>query len=340
MARILPALLLILLVALGCTPQQQTKAQSEKKASSDGFLAYENTDYGISASYPNNWAPTEQVEGIIVAFLSPTEGPADQFQENLNLVMNDLSDQDLDLEEYTSISLASLKKVYPEMVIEESGSATLGGTAAHKIVYTASAGNLNLKIMQVWTIKNEISYVWTYTAKEDAYAAYLGITQKMLDSFKITRNILQEVPQEKPAEEQNADKDNGAQVSASSKDANPAFVGSWRVYSERLFYDIGGAGSMAVPLTRPLEISKEGTWAFGDSKGTWEVSEITDADWTRWGISSYGPAKKMTLDGWNEATADGPIEESSGRVDFIWVIYHVEPPQVQNAGTVWLKFGH
>ena len=46
------------------------------------------------------------------------------------------------------------------------------------------------------------------------------------------------------------------------------------------------------------------------------------------------------LDNWNGGTADGPIEATGNAANFVWVIYHVEPPLVNNAGNVQTKFGH
>ena len=147
------------------------------------------------------------------------------------------------------------------------------------------------------------------------------------------------VPQILPPESSQTSKP--SQTSASTPEE---FVGSWRVYSERIYYDVGGAGALLSIAsgnapTQGLILSSGGKWEFGDSKGTWTVTEITDEDWSRWDVSPYGPTRKLVLDGWKGDTADGPVEEST-RVDFIWVIYHVEPPLVQNAGTIWMKFGH
>ncbi len=114
---------------------------------------------------------------------------------------------------------------------------------------------------------------------------------------------------------------------------------SWRVLSARIFYDQGGGGSLSTTITTRLELSDDGTWTFGSSSGTWDVSGITAGDWARWGIDSYGPTQKVVLEGWNGGTADGPIEESGGQVDFIWVIYPESPPAISAPGTVWMKFG-
>lgn len=118
----------------------------------------------------------------------------------------------------------------------------------------------------------------------------------------------------------------------------PKLVGEWRIYSETIFYDAGGSGG-AVPVTRLLELNSDGTWEFGDSKGSWSVSAVSEKDWVEWGVDSYGPTRKIVLSGWSGGEADGPIEEGEERIDFFWVIYRAEPPLVENPGQVQIKFG-
>ncbi|MBM3232652.1 hypothetical protein FJZ18_00600 [Candidatus Pacearchaeota archaeon] len=129
-----------------------------------------------------------------------------------------------------------------------------------------------------------------------------------------------------------------------SSDARDSFSGTWRVYSERLFYDEGGGGttlsaSTGTAVTQKLSLNVDGTWSYGESKGTWKTSSINDEDWKAWGIESYGPIRKIILEGWNKGTASGPVEVNMERVDFIWVLYRTGPPTVSKHGTVHLKFG-
>ncbi len=124
-----------------------------------------------------------------------------------------------------------------------------------------------------------------------------------------------------------------------SKIKNP-LEGSWRIFSERIYYDKGGAGALGTPVSRNLEITASNSWNFGDSKGTITIAQITEEDWKKWGIEKYGPTRKVIVNNWNKLVAEGPLEESTDRIDFIWIIYHVDPPLVQNPGTVWMKFGH
>ncbi|MBI3032780.1 hypothetical protein HYY69_04855 [Candidatus Woesearchaeota archaeon] len=114
-------------------------------------------------------------------------------------------------------------------------------------------------------------------------------------------------------------------------------VGSWRPFSEAIFYDNGG-NNWITPVSRRIELSSDGTWNFGTSTGTWSVAPITNSDWSVWKISSYGPTRKIILDGWNKGISSGPIEESGANIDFFWVIYHSD--MSMGPATIQMKFGH
>ena len=122
-------------------------------------------------------------------------------------------------------------------------------------------------------------------------------------------------------------------------DADPAFVDSWRAYSEYIYYDAGGSGGSDASAsgTTRLDLYADGSWQFGSSSGYWSIEPIAPSDWDRWGVSGYGPERKVVLQGWNGGAEGGPIEESAGYVDFVWVIYHVESP---DPGLIYIKFGH
>ncbi len=114
---------------------------------------------------------------------------------------------------------------------------------------------------------------------------------------------------------------------------------TWIAYSSRIDYD-GGRGSAVMPAGTQRLVIGGSHWQYGASSGTVKVSAITAADWTRWGVSSYGPTRKATFVGWNHGRADGPLEEEPGRVDFVWIMYRAKPPTVRWPATISLKFGH
>ncbi len=128
-------------------------------------------------------------------------------------------------------------------------------------------------------------------------------------------------------------------LTESSGSIEQALVGNWRVRYSRMFYDSGGGGDEGSSL-HSLVLGEDGTWSFSSSHGQWNVQVITDADWAKWNVTSYGPKKKIVLNNWSGKTVDGPIEETSEGPEFIWLIYHVEPPTVIDPGQIQTKFGH
>ena len=208
--------------------------------------------------------------------------------------------------------------------------------------------------------QNLTKYYWMGFGGAIVVLAIVGSIYFMLGS---SRNVpsnfdeseLPQLPSEEESETevpQLPDSNTGEEIQASGTSgdtaggsAESAFAGTWRVYSERLFYDEGGGGttlsaSSGTAVTQTLSLKSDGTYSYGDSKGTWSVSSVTDADWKSWGIESYGPTRKITLAGWNKGTASGPVEEESGTVNFLWALYKTGPPTTSKPGTVHMKFGH
>lgn len=293
-------------------------------------MTWSNADYGVSMQYPADWTANEDSQSVIVAFSSPLEGNDDAFAESVNIVMNDLSGQEITMEDYTELTLQALGETFPEAMITEASDTTLGGYPARMVVYDFNGQYGKLQALQIWTIKDEISYVVTYTALEENFDEYRPASEKMIDSL-----IISPIPSRIAAET----KETLTPVQDSNEDTAGA-AGKWRAYSEAIYYDNGGSNYLNRATTRQLILDTDGTWEFGASKGKWKIEAITDSDWEKWETSSYGPTRKIVLDGWNDSIGDGPIEESESRIDFLWLIYREEPPTVSPPGQIQIKFGH
>ncbi|MDP3741869.1 MAG: hypothetical protein Q8R15_00995 [Candidatus Micrarchaeota archaeon] len=122
---------------------------------------------------------------------------------------------------------------------------------------------------------------------------------------------------------------NASQASQNSNGFEAKLVDNWRSFSD-------------YTNTQVLELRGDNTWKLSSSSGRWRVENITAADWENWQIEPYGPEKKIILDGWNGAIADGPIEESDDktRVDFFWVIYLVNLDVYGEDRQAQVKYGH
>jgi hypothetical protein len=80
------------------------------------------------------------------------------------------------LAQYTDTQINST-----EGQILESNATTLGNLIAQEIVFT----NIGLKTLQVWTLKDDKVYTFTYVAEEDDYENDLQIAQRIIESFEI-----------------------------------------------------------------------------------------------------------------------------------------------------------
>lgn len=119
-----------------------------------------------------------------------------------------------------------------------------------------------------------------------------------------------------------------------------ASVGGWKVYQESHYYKRGGS-KFASPLVTQMNLHDDGTWDYKGYEGTWEVAEITESDWEKWGISNANFNKKLIFHGWPEGVdgiADGPIEDTSYGARYLWAVYNAEPPEVQESAQVWKRF--
>ena len=171
------------------TTKEKSQLLNQPTNNTNNMETYKNSDYGFEIKYPSDWQKNEQVEGVVVAFLSPKKNASDTFQENLNILVQDLSifpfNQSMTLSEFTNLSVELIKQSIPDSKILESITVNLSGSQAYKVVFTGGQGQYNLKWMQIGIIKDNKAYIISYTAMADKYDGFLETIQKMIDSFTI-----------------------------------------------------------------------------------------------------------------------------------------------------------
>ena len=152
----------------------------------DNFASYENIDNGIKMKYPDTWNKQEESNAItkeIVQFISPKESDTDGFQELV--IVSAEPTKDLTLDEFTKLSKQEIPKLDKNTKITEEGASTLAGKNGYKVVYRAKEGNLELKKMEVWTMKNNKAYSITYVAEAGKYEQFLPIVDKVIKSLEV-----------------------------------------------------------------------------------------------------------------------------------------------------------
>lgn len=189
---LIAGIVLIIVGAQQIAPSQNkqgllSKTEIEKQVSESQkeFVAYEHPQTKVRLSYPKNWTVAPDKDGSGVAF-SLYDGAV-----NLRFVSDDFSDkkEPVTLDEYSKVLMAQGKEEAGKQSVAiapvSDSAATLAGIPGHQWMYTVAIGDVNGRGMQVWTMKNNKSYVFTYTAANELFDPFTPVIQQMLKTIVI-----------------------------------------------------------------------------------------------------------------------------------------------------------
>ncbi|WP_293128166.1 serine/threonine-protein kinase [Microcoleus sp. bin38.metabat.b11b12b14.051] len=152
----------------------------------DRFTSYENLENSLKMKYPGNWdkqALSNAVSQEVVKFISPIQKDGDRFQEQVTVMVERSSNKTLD--DYTKSSKQEILKLDKNAKIVEDRESTLAEQSGHRVVYTTKQGDLDLKKLQVWTLKHDRAYLITYQAEAGKYEEFLPVVEKMIKSVEV-----------------------------------------------------------------------------------------------------------------------------------------------------------
>jgi hypothetical protein len=147
------------------------------------FLDFEDSVNGISLTYPSNWDVTEMGGGQLM-FSSPSNDAL------ILITFEDSIMEEVSLEGFTKTHIERMDKDVTFFRIQSESEGVLAGKPAHKIVYTGAqqlfgSELTELKGMQIWTVIEGRSYLFTYAALSDSYSRHLSTAEQMVSSLKI-----------------------------------------------------------------------------------------------------------------------------------------------------------
>ncbi|WGK70012.1 hypothetical protein P0082_03900 [Candidatus Haliotispira prima] len=147
------------------------------------WKSFAQNNYSIS--YPGDWELNNSgLMGTSLILLSPISSGQDQFRENINLLVHDLTGFNFDLYEYAEASESQIKAVTTDARILESRIIT--ATEApdyYKIIYTGKQGIHNLKFEQyIWVVEDK-AYILTLSCEEHQFDYYQTTGEQILNSF-------------------------------------------------------------------------------------------------------------------------------------------------------------
>jgi hypothetical protein len=178
MTKLLTTLLFFTLMACGQTPKSNTTTNETNPK----WKTFEGTNYSIQ--YPPEWELNQSGQmGSTFILSSPLESSQDQFTDNVNLLIQDLSGHNLDLDKYAEISEGQVKTMITNSTLIESKRIKTGSEEYHRMIYTGDQGIFHLKVEQYFWVRNGKAFVLTLTCEQDKFADYKGVGEAILNSF-------------------------------------------------------------------------------------------------------------------------------------------------------------
>jgi hypothetical protein len=164
----------LLLAAAGCSTPPAA-APSGRYADARGHF---------SIAPPPGWQTKQNPGGSGVAFLEPLQGPADDFRENINIVVAPWP-KDMGLAEYAKANDDDTTQRATDYEELESAVVSLNGQDARRTVFKHKVGALDLQVLCYLLVKDGRGYALICTAKADAYKDHEPIFERTCRTFRI-----------------------------------------------------------------------------------------------------------------------------------------------------------
>lgn len=147
------------------------------------WLLFNDTVNKINVKYPKSWIVKSNPNSLII--LSPKENENDLFQENVNILIQDLKANPLDLQEYTNLTRSQVISQFGESSIISLRNVDINGYKAKEFIYNIVYQGMALKIKQYWFIKDKRAYVLSYTGEPINFPTYEKYASKIIFSLKL-----------------------------------------------------------------------------------------------------------------------------------------------------------
>lgn len=177
----------------GSTTDKQTtttttgdnKPSTKKEEINPNWTKWDNGQYAMA--FPSEWQLDDNgTMGTSFIVFSPSEGALDLFQENINLVVQDLSTYNISvtLDEYIEFSIEQLPTIFQDFQLISSKKYSRNGYDYYEVIYTGLQSGYNLQWKQyIWLIGSE-ARILTFTAQEKKFALYDLLSSSIMDTFR------------------------------------------------------------------------------------------------------------------------------------------------------------
>ena len=153
------------------------------------FETYNDDNYQFTIKYPQAWSPRnvdDPITGEVVAFSSGLENSSDLFLERVSIFVEYLSPDSITLEEYTESVFERIKQAKgSDIEIFQDSKAKVSKYPARRVVYSRQEDGLQLRQMEIFTIKDNRVYIAIYTAERAKFSKFLNKANQIINSWEI-----------------------------------------------------------------------------------------------------------------------------------------------------------
>ena len=125
-----------------------------------------------------------QAELSFILF-SPQGDSSDVFKENINLLIQDLSEYDMNLKSYTELSVNQIKEMMSDTAISYNETLEKRGRSFQKMIFSGTQSGISLMFMQYYWVFDNTAYVLTLTSTQSSFETIKEEGEKIMDSFGI-----------------------------------------------------------------------------------------------------------------------------------------------------------
>lgn len=159
---------------------------AENKTEKNGTTWLSLTKDTFEIKYPSTWEvdTSGRMGSKFILFSQPSKA-TDQFRENVNLLVQDLTGYKLTLDQYVELSENQVKTMMTASNLLLSERQKGGKHPYHKTIYTGKQGIFDLKFEQYYWVIGQKAVVLTLTCEANQFDTYQKVGEEILNSFKI-----------------------------------------------------------------------------------------------------------------------------------------------------------
>lgn len=176
--------LIIAFVACGQSSKKESKTEEVITETPENWKIHTESDYSIQ--YPDTFDLDKSGQmGTSFILLSKQTSQQDLFRENVNLLIQDLSGQNIDLDKYVEISEGQINTMITDGILIESKRLSNKNKEFQRVIYTGKQGQFEFKWQQFYWVENKKAYVLTLTCEINQYDNYVSVGEEIMKTFVI-----------------------------------------------------------------------------------------------------------------------------------------------------------